>query len=153
MKKKSPNSFLRIICSGVLMLVSMCVCAQITPTISSFSPASGPLGTTVIITGTNFNTTSASNTVFFGATQATSVTATSGTQLIVAVPKGANYQYISVTNRGTGLTGYSAVPFVVTFPTNGVVDLVKDPDIMLGQFLYFWYILILFRACLKMKKE
>ena len=128
MKKKSPNSFLRIICSSVLLLAGIDAFAQ-TPTISSFSPASGPLGTTVIITGINFNTTSASNTVFFGATQATSVTATSGTQLIVAVPKGANYQYISVTNRGTGLTAYSAAPFIVTFFSNGAADFTTDATV------------------------
>ena len=127
MKKKSPNSFLRIICSSVLLLAGIDAFAQ-TPTISSFSPARGPLGTTVIITGTNFNTTSASNTVFFGATQAT-VTGATSTSLTVTVPYGANYQYISVTNLAYNTTGYSAVPFVVTFPTNGVVDLVKDPDI------------------------
>ena len=33
------------------------------PTITSFSPTSGPIGTTVTITGTNFNTTAANNVV------------------------------------------------------------------------------------------
>jgi hypothetical protein len=40
------------------------------PTITSFSPTSGSIGTTVTITGTNFNTTPNNNVVHFGATQA-----------------------------------------------------------------------------------
>lgn len=41
------------------------------PTITSFSPTSGPIGTTATITGTNFNTTAANNIVYFGAVRAT----------------------------------------------------------------------------------
>ena len=84
------------------------------PTITSFSPTSGPIGTAVTITGTNFSTTDANNIVFFGATKAT-VTGASTTQLTVTVPAGATYQPISITVGG--LTGYSHQPFIVTFPT------------------------------------
>jgi len=35
------------------------------PTIISISPISGPIGTTVSITGTNFDTNSTNNTVFW----------------------------------------------------------------------------------------
>src|SRR5476651_249278 len=87
------------------------------PTITSFTPASGPVGTSVTITGTNFNTTAASNIVFFGATMAT-VTAASTTSLTVTVPAGATYQPISVLNGPVALTGYSAVPFATTFTPN-----------------------------------
>src|SRR5471030_1472542 len=76
------------------------------PTITSFTPASGPVGTSVTITGTNFNATAANNIVFFGATMAT-VTAASTTSLTVTVPAGATYQPISVLNGATALTGYS----------------------------------------------
>jgi len=85
------------------------------PTLTSFSPASGPVGTSVIITGTNFSTTPASNIVFFGATKAT-VTAATTTQLTVTVPVGATYQPITVLTNS--LLAYSSKPFVVTF--NGV---------------------------------
>ena len=129
MNKTLRIEFLKFICSSVLLLASICAFAQVTPTISSFSPGSGSLGITVTITGTNFNTTSASNTVFFGATQATSVTATSSTQLIVAVPKGANYQYISVTNLASNLTAYSAIPFIVTFYSNSTADFTTDATV------------------------
>jgi hypothetical protein len=84
------------------------------PSIASFSPTSGPVGTTVTIAGTNFNTTASNNIVFFGAIQAT-VSAASATSLTVTVPTGATYKPISVTDLATGLTGYSAQPFVSTF--------------------------------------
>jgi gliding motility-associated-like protein len=84
------------------------------PVISSFSPASGPVGTTVTLTGTNFNITAANNVVFFGAVRA-SVLSAGSTQLKVTVPNGASYQPISVLNTGTHLTGFSNLPFDVTF--------------------------------------
>ncbi|MBS1657032.1 MAG: VCBS repeat-containing protein [Bacteroidetes bacterium] len=94
----------------VLLVFSLASAAQ---TISGFSPASGPVGTVVTITGTGFNATPSNNIVFFGATTAT-VTSASATSLSVTVPSGANYQYITVTNLTTNLTAYSAKPFVVT---------------------------------------
>jgi len=51
--------------------------------------------------------------VFFGATRAT-VTAASTGSLTVTVPLGATYQYLSVTNLASSLTGYSSKPFGVT---------------------------------------
>ena len=86
------------------------------PTITSFSPTSGPVGTTVTINGTNFNTTAASNIVYFGAVSATVLTATN-TKLTVTVPVGATYQPISVTNANQ--SAYAAKPFVVTFSGGG----------------------------------
>jgi len=88
------------------------------PIISSFSPSSGPIGTTVTITGTNFSATPASNIVYFGATRAT-VTVATATQLTVTVPSGATYEPISV--NVDGLVGYSTAPFVVTFPGGGTI--------------------------------
>jgi hypothetical protein len=61
--------------------------------ITSFTPATGAIGSSVTITGTNFNTTAAQNIVFFGATKAV-VTAASATSLTVTVPLGATYQYL-----------------------------------------------------------
>ena len=90
-----------------------------TPTISSFSPTSGPIGAYVIITGTNFSTTAANNKVWFGAVQAT-VTSATETDMTVTVPTGATYQPISVTVNG--LTAYSSAPFIVTFPGSQLID-------------------------------
>lgn len=81
--------------------------------ISSFAPASGPIGTSVTITGSGFSATAAQNVVFFGATRA-AVTAASPTSLTVTVPLGATYQYLTVTNLTTNLTAYANKPFGVT---------------------------------------
>src|ERR1035437_9652532 len=91
------------------------------PTITSFSPSSGPAGTTTVtIVGTTFDGTSSNDIVFFGATKATVNTA-STTTLTVTVPAGASYRYISVTNLTTHLTAYSAKPFITTFSCgNGI---------------------------------
>lgn len=89
------------------------------PVITSFSPASGPIGTSVTLTGTDFGTTVSSNIVYFGARRA-AVTAASATSLTVVVPAGATFQPISVTR--SGLTGFSQVPFITTFANGGVID-------------------------------
>ena len=90
------------------------------PTITNFSPTSGVVGTTVTITGTNFNATVAQNVVYFGATKAT-VTAASTTSLTVTVPIGATFQPISVLNLVTVLTGFSSVPFRVTYLGGSII--------------------------------
>ena len=89
------------------------------PVITSFSPASGSIGTTVTITGGNFSEVAASNFVFFGAVRAKVLTATSF-QLTVSVPAGATLKPISVTNAGR--TGYAAKPFLVSYPSSNRLD-------------------------------
>lgn len=91
------------------------------PTITSFSPISGPIGTTVTINGTNFNTTPSNNIVRFGSVRANVLNVTASS-LTVTVPAGATYTPITVTDTTTGLTAYSTKPFNVTFPSNHVVD-------------------------------
>lgn len=80
--------------------------------ITSFTPATGPVGTVVTLTGTDFGATPETNTVFFGAVKAL-VTEASATQLKVKVPFGTTYQPISV--QVSGLAGFSAKPFITTF--------------------------------------
>ncbi|HWP83074.1 MAG TPA: FG-GAP-like repeat-containing protein [Bacteroidota bacterium] len=82
------------------------------PSITSLTPTSGAVGTSVTISGTNFSATPSSNIVYFGAVRAT-VTSASATSLTVTVPTGATYAPVSVTVGG--LTTYSRLPFVVTF--------------------------------------
>jgi hypothetical protein len=91
------------------------------PIITSFSPSSGPVGTTMTIAGTNFNTTAGANKVYFGSVKAT-VTSASLTNLSLTVPSGAMYSRISVTDTVTGLTGISMLPFTPTFTSNAVID-------------------------------
>ncbi|MER3319382.1 MAG: BspA family leucine-rich repeat surface protein [Allomuricauda sp.] len=86
-----------------------------TPTITSFSPTSGPVGTIVTINGTNFSTTPASNTVKFGTTTATVGSATA-TKLTATVPEGATTGKVSVTVGGK--TATSSNDFTVVQPVN-----------------------------------
>lgn len=80
------------------------------PTIASFTPTSGPVGTNVTITGTGFTGTTA---VKFGGTSA-SFTFGSDTSLTATVPTGATTGTISVTAPGG--TATSANAFTVTPP-------------------------------------
>ena len=69
--------------TGSLLIINLF--AQ--PTITSFSPSSGPIGTIITISGIGFNTTAANNIVYFGAVKATVFDGTDST-LIVTVPVG-----------------------------------------------------------------
>jgi len=81
------------------------------PTITSFTPASGIVGSVVTITGTNF--TGATD-VKFNTTSVTVFTVNSATQITATVPTGATTGLISVTTGGG--TGQSATNFTVTIP-------------------------------------
>ena len=80
------------------------------PTVSSFSPPSGPVGTVVTVAGTGFPGTTA---VTFGGVLG-SFTVSSATSLQATVPAGAKTGKIGVTN-GSG-TGRSAASFTVVVP-------------------------------------
>ncbi len=81
-------------------------------TIGGFSPAGGPVGTTVTIQGTGFGANASQNTVLFANNQAATVTAASATALTVTVPSGAITGPITVTSpAGTATSG---TPFTVT---------------------------------------
>ena len=83
-----------------------------TPTISGFTPTSGPAGTTVTITGTNFIQPSA---VRFNGTPAAFIL-NSTTEIVASVPPGASTGPISViTPSGTAT---SAANFTVIQPAN-----------------------------------
>jgi FG-GAP-like repeat/IPT/TIG domain/Ig-like domain CHU_C associated len=109
----------------VLSLNALALQAQ-RPSITNFSPTSGVVGTSVTITGTNFNAIAAQNVVYFGATKAT-INAASTTSLTVIVPAGATFQPISVLNLSTVLTGVSSIPFRVTFVGGSIsIDSFED---------------------------
>jgi uncharacterized protein (TIGR03437 family) len=90
------------------------------PTISSFTPTSGPVGTGVTITGTNF---SGASSVKFNTTSATTFTVNSATQITATVPTGATTGKISVTTGGGTVT--SGSDFTVT--TAGTTTLTINP--------------------------
>lgn len=98
---------------AVLLICSPRVFAQ--PLITSFSPLSGAVGSSVTING-SFDPSPANNIVYFGAVRAT-ITAASASQLTATVPAGATFQPITVTSNG--LTAFSPSPFIVTFFRNG----------------------------------
>ncbi len=84
------------------------------PTITNFNPFNGPVGTTVTITGTNFN---GLTTVLFNGTVA-SVTSSTNTQIIVNVPVGATTGNIAVvTTNGVATSNF---PFTVTTTGAGI---------------------------------
>jgi hypothetical protein len=84
------------------------------PSISSFSPASGPAGTPVKITGSNFGGVTA---VSFNGSASTSYTVDSLTQITAIVPGAATSGKISVANSfgtGTSATDFVVVPIVLS---------------------------------------
>lgn len=93
------------------------------PTITSFSPTIGTIGTVVTITGTNFSPVPASNIVKFNNTTAV-VTAITGTTITTTVPEGASSGAITLTlgvNTASGPTNFTVlVPTITSFtPTSG----------------------------------
>lgn len=87
--------------------------------LNTIYPLKGAVGSTVTITGSNFSTILAKNSVRFGATKATVLTATE-TQLTVTVPPGATLGLVSVTRDN--LTARYHLPFVPTFGPGVVFD-------------------------------
>jgi hypothetical protein len=83
-----------------------------TPTVISVSPNSGPSGTSVVITGSNFTGATA---VKFGATPATAFTVNSATQITATSPAGSGTVDVTVTTA----SGTSAVNSVDKFTYTG----------------------------------
>jgi gliding motility-associated-like protein len=89
------------------------------PTITSFTPSSGPVGTAVTITGTGFDTTAANNTVYFDGVKAT-ITSASATQLVATFPAGTTgFSDIKVINTTNKLSAIANKKFYTTFVNTG----------------------------------
>ncbi len=95
--------------SGPLMTTTR---FTVTPAITSFTPASGPVGTVVTITGTTFTGATAAK---FNGVAATSFTVVSDTSITATVPTGATTGPITVTTPDG--TATSATSFTVS-PTD-----------------------------------
>ncbi|MGZ4150396.1 MAG: IPT/TIG domain-containing protein [Actinomycetota bacterium] len=87
------------------------------PTITAFTPTTGTVGTSVVITGTNF--TGATRVDFVNAST-TAFTVDSATQITVAVPPSARTGPISIATPGG--TVESATDFVVQHPRKVTLD-------------------------------
>src|SRR5439155_2740703 len=99
---------------------SFAVVSTATPTVNSFSPASGVVGTTVTLTGTNFTGTKA---VSLNGTATPNFKGISNTQLAVVVPAGATSGPTTLTNTlgsASRSTSFIVKPEVTGFsPTSG----------------------------------
>lgn len=87
-----------------------------TPSITSFTPLSGPKNTQVTVNGTGFSTIAADNIVTFNSIRATVVTATA-TTLVVSVPRAAGDGKISVSTGGPLATSANDFKFQYTVST------------------------------------
>jgi hypothetical protein len=99
------------------------------PSITGYSPASGPVGTAVTIHGHNLSSIPASNFVFFGGVRA-AVTGASTNALSVTVPAGATHAPLSVTIGGR--TVFAPFPYPVTFASRHQIDVsayTRRPDL------------------------
>jgi hypothetical protein len=104
-------------------------CAQ-NPTIASFSPTFGPVGTAVTITGANFGPTASNNIVLFGVVR-TPVISGSTNSLIVVVPTGATLAPIRVVVGGRIATSFCF--FDPTFQGSFNVTFAPETDYSVGS--------------------
>ncbi|MGN6421253.1 MAG: FG-GAP-like repeat-containing protein [Pseudobacter sp.] len=118
--------------TALLLLCSLSAISQI-PVISSFTPLSGPAGTVVTITGTNFNTTASRNIVWLGGMRCT-ITSASATSLTVTVPEYAEWDFFHYTNTGTTNSCYSSRKFLITFTSARGYDYTPGTFLLTGSF-------------------
>src|SRR5271169_2525885 len=87
-------------------------------TITTLSPTSGTVGTSVTITGTNFGATQGTSTVTFNGTPGTP-TSWSGTSIVVPVPSGATTGNLVVTVGGVASSGVIFTVATANFSPTG----------------------------------
>lgn len=102
------------------------VTIKILPTITSISPVTGPAGTSVTITGTNFKTTASDNIVKFNGTTAT-VTSATATTLVVTAPAGGTTGAVSVSTSDGTANGPTFTYIVPTPPTISGISPTSGP--------------------------
>jgi photosystem II stability/assembly factor-like uncharacterized protein len=100
------------------------------PTISSFTPTSGPVGTVVTVTGTHFTGATA---VAFHGTPVAKFSAASDTRITVTVPAGATSGAISVTTPGGSASSTTSFSVVVTPKVTLKLSGLKKGALKLGK--------------------
>jgi hypothetical protein len=91
------------------------VVTVVAPAITSLTPSSGPIGTSVIIAGTGFGATQGTSTVTFGGISATP-TSWSNTNIVVPVPSGVALGAIPVIVSVPGAGTSNSATFTVVAP-------------------------------------
>jgi len=99
------------------------------PAITSISPQSATIGSTITITGSHFFPAASANTVCFNGVQGTVLSA-SANQLNVAVPPCAGFGPITVT--AGGLTAYSLQQFSTSFFSSDVLNMGPQINFLAG---------------------
>jgi hypothetical protein len=94
------------------------------PTVTSFSPLYGLPGSSINITGTNFSTTAADNTVDINGIEAT-VTAATATTLTVTIPDEAETGNITVATGGGEAASSDEFEVLIDIPRTGLVAFYK----------------------------
>jgi len=109
--------------------------------LASFAPASGPVGTTVTLTGTGFDPTLAATLVTFNGVSANVVSATSA-EIVVTVPALATTGDLVLTINGFQMNGGTftvTTPTLVTTPVSGLaapplgIAIAPDGNLMVSQ--------------------
>jgi hypothetical protein len=104
----------------------------VAPSISGLSPNSGPVGTSVTITGTNFGSTQGTSTVTFNGTAAMP-TSWGATSIVAPVPSGATTGNVIVTVGGLGSNGASFTVTSVSALYNNVGNsLIASADVSIN---------------------
>jgi hypothetical protein len=100
-------------------MLSVFLNAPAAPVVTAFTPGSGPVGTTVTLTGTNLGGATSVN---FGGVPQTVITNNTGTSLTVTVPAGAITGTLTLTTPGgtIALGTFTVVPTLTSInPNNG----------------------------------
>jgi RHS repeat-associated protein len=109
----NANRFRIVFRLGFIALLLCCGRASAqAPSITGLSPSSGPVGTLVTITGSNFGTTQGSSTIALNGTTAV-VVSWGATSISATVPSGASSGAFSVTVNGTpaSSSSFTITPF------------------------------------------
>jgi hypothetical protein len=106
---------------AVLLLVSVVSSKALfaAPSITSLSPTSGAVGTSVTITGTNFGTTQGTSAVTFNGTTATAIASWAATSIVATVPTGATTGGVVVTVGGVASNSVNFTVATASFALTG----------------------------------
>jgi hypothetical protein len=99
--------------SGPLAIDEVAMTFSAIPKITSIAPLSGPVGSSVTLTGEFFGATDTNNVVYLGGVKCP-ITAATANSITVTVPANASLNNFSVLNTTTNLICYSSSKFVPT---------------------------------------